>query len=109
VLLFFARWCGQCHLELPALASAIGSGHLEGVAVLGIDEDTPAVARSFVRGEGLHFPVGIDQGEALAARLVPAGLPSTVFVNARGRVVGVHYGSLSPAQLRNQISALLLR
>lgn len=106
VLLFFAKWCGPCHRELPRLAPVIGSGVLGGVDVVGVDEDTPGAAAAFVRAEDVRFPVGIDAGEAFASIYVPEGLPSTIFVNAHGVVVDVHYGVLSPAQLQAGLDRL---
>lgn len=106
ILLFFAHWCPPCRRELPGLRATIGTGDLDGVQILGIDEDTASVARSFVASEGLEFPVGIDGAEALAARLVPAGLPSAVLVNASGTVVNVRYGALSRSQLLGAVASL---
>ncbi len=106
VLIFFAHWCPPCRRELPALAAAVGTGDVGGVQVVGVDEDIAGIARSFVAADHVRFPVGVDRAEGLAARLVPAGLPSAVFVDATGTVVDVRYGLLTPSQLLEEIRSL---
>ena len=64
-------------------------------------------AKSFVEASHVHFPVGVDPLEELAAELVPQGLPAAVFVRADGRVAEVQYGALSVFQLSAGLSKLV--
>lgn len=100
VLVFFANWCAPCHAELPVLAKSLGDGRIGQAIVVGIDGDhSPSVASSFVASSGARFAVAQDANLAVANTLVPA-FPAAVFVTSSGTVAAVHYGTISPAQLR---------
>jgi peroxiredoxin len=100
VLLFFGYWCTVCHGEVHALGPALGDGVLDGVHVVGIDSDaTLSVARSFVTTNDVRFPVAHDWLPVLTAQFVPAD-PATIFVGATGRIVAVHFGAITLAELR---------
>jgi thiol-disulfide isomerase/thioredoxin len=108
VVLFFAKWCTICHHEVPTLARAVGRGAVGPVRIIGVDADSElGTAKSFVEASHVHFPVGVDPLEELAAELVPQGLPAAVFVRADGRVAEVQYGALSVFQLSAGLSKLV--
>lgn len=86
---FWASWCGPCKVELPLLAQA----HREWgdrVAFLGIDaQDASAEAWKSLTAAGVDYPQLEDpEGRTRAAFGWTSGLPLTVFVDARGRMVG---------------------
>jgi thiol-disulfide isomerase/thioredoxin len=86
---FWASWCGPCKVELPLLAQA----HREWgdrVAFLGIDvQDASAEAWKSLTTAGVDYPQLEDpKGRSRAAFGWTSGLPLTVFVDARGRMVG---------------------
>ena len=89
VINFWASWCGPCKVELPLLARA----HREtgsDVAFLGIDvQDASAEAWKSMTAAGVDYPQLEDpKGRTRAAFGWHSGLPLTVFVDARGRMVG---------------------
>jgi len=86
---FWASWCGPCKVELPLLARA----HREWgdrVAFLGIDvQDASAEAWKSLTAAGVDYPQLEDpKGRTRADFGWTGGLPLTVFVDARGRMVG---------------------
>jgi thiol-disulfide isomerase/thioredoxin len=86
---FWASWCGPCKVELPLLAQAHREwGH--DVAFLGIDvQDASAEAWKSLTAAGIDYPQLEDpKGRSRAAFGWTSGLPLTVFVDARGRMVG---------------------
>lgn len=103
VVTFFASWCGPCHPELPALATAVQKlpGVGSRIAVLGIDgNDDPGSGLAFARSSGVTFPVGKDSLSVVAPQFDVPGYPATVFVNSEGYVVEVVRGPISVATFR---------
>jgi cytochrome c biogenesis protein CcmG/thiol:disulfide interchange protein DsbE len=86
VLNAWASWCAGCAAEAPALA-AFANAHPE-AAVVGIDlEDSRHDAAAFVARFGLPFPSIFDPEGITAARLNVSGLPTTLFLDRRHRIV----------------------
>ncbi|MGH3579915.1 MAG: TlpA family protein disulfide reductase, partial [Mycobacterium sp.] len=96
VVTFFASWCVPCHEELPTIASVqrgIGPAQpLPGRAVdfVGVDVgDDAASALSLVNASQVAFPVGVDPNSQVSGEVFHlVGVPSTVFLDAGGNVVG---------------------
>jgi hypothetical protein len=57
-------------------------------------------------GAGVRYPVGIDGSARIAQSYLVVGLPTTVFVNRLGQVVGEGFGSQSVADLRTWVRRL---
>lgn len=108
VLVFFASWCTPCQGEIPRVAAWVSGHDLGPVEVLGIDaNDERAAARTFVKKDGVTFPVAFDGGGTVTSSVFGfAQLPETVFVNAKGVVTGVHFGAISDAALAAGVKAL---
>lgn len=108
VLVFFASWCTPCRGEIPRVATWVRSHHLGTVEVLGIDaNDERGAAQSFVRKDGVTFPVAFDgDGTVTSSVFGFAQLPETVFVTAKGVVTDVHFGAISTAALAAGVHAL---
>ena len=102
VLLFFGRWCEQCHTELPPLAAAIrhqsaAGGALAKVRVIGIDsEDTTSAGKGFIRSTGVQFPVAHDPNITITSGdFYFEGDPNAVFVRADGTIEAIVRGVIS--------------
>ena len=82
----WASWCAGCAAEAPALA-AFARAHP--AALVGIDlEDSRGAATAFVQRFGLPFPSIFDPAAVTAARLGISGLPTTIFLDRRHRIIG---------------------
>lgn len=91
---FFAAWCEPCRRELPALEQAYRR-HRGYVEVVGIDvADSRSRAVDLLDATGVTFPTGYDPSREVADRYRLAGMPTTVFVGADGRVLGTVRGPL---------------
>jgi thiol-disulfide isomerase/thioredoxin len=102
----WASWCAPCRKEMPILARAVGTR----LRVVGIDErDSSGSARSFATSRGITYPSLADpQGELLAKlpMLPQAGVPSTLFIDAHGRVAARVIGPVDARILRRIIRQL---
>ena len=86
VINVWASWCRGCRTEARDLAD-FARAHPR-VPLLGIDsEDSKRAARAFFRRYGFRHPSIFDPNGALAIRLGLAGLPTTLFLDRRHRIV----------------------
>jgi cytochrome oxidase Cu insertion factor (SCO1/SenC/PrrC family)/thiol-disulfide isomerase/thioredoxin len=94
----WAAWCPPCRQELPLLAAA-ASRYGARVAFLGLDvQDSRDAARRLLGKHPLSYPSYADPDAALARGLARfAGVPTTVFIDASGRITYVHPGEYHDA------------
>lgn len=64
-----------------------------------------AEIRKFVETFKITFPVGKDKG--LAQMLRTRGIPVTVYIDRKGRIVNRHIGPVTYADLSSNIEAIL--
>jgi thiol-disulfide isomerase/thioredoxin len=102
VLNFWATWCGPCRSEIPAF-SRFSKAHPD-VPVLGlsVDQGSPAKVRHTVREWGIEYPVAIISG-ALQKKYDISTLPTTVIIDADGKVQKINVGTMSESQLTRAI------
>ena len=107
VVNFFASWCPNCVDELKnfAAASAEAQGRVDFVGVDSNDTDQSA-ARKLLAQSGVHYPVGLDSTANTAVAYSVVALPTTVFIDRHGRIVGEAFGTQSLGQLRSWILRL---
>jgi len=71
--------------------------------VIGIAMDDPVRARSFLAAHPVNYPILLGQlsppSTSSALGNAAETLPFSVLIDATGRVLAVHSGSLQPAQL----------
>ncbi|MGD9694986.1 MAG: TlpA family protein disulfide reductase [Thermoleophilia bacterium] len=98
VLNFWAAWCEPCKEEMPALVAFARADRAVDVIGVATTDSAPA-ARAFARRQGATFPLGQDPRGDAARRFDVPGLPTTVVIDAQGRVALNHPGPLSPSDL----------
>jgi thiol-disulfide isomerase/thioredoxin len=103
---FFAAWCVPCRDELPALEDAYRR-HRADIDVVGVDvADSRTRAVDLLDATGVTFPTGSDPSRTVADQYRLAGMPTTVFVGADGRVVGTVRGPLDLDELDTWVERL---
>jgi cytochrome c biogenesis protein CcmG/thiol:disulfide interchange protein DsbE len=106
VLNFWASWCEPCRVEAPILERGWREWGRKGVLFLGLDmQDTREDARDFLRTFSITYPNIREAGREIARDYGATGLPETFFISPRGHVVAHVIGALTPAQLRDGVSA----
>lgn len=99
VLNFWASWCAPCVKEMPLLERA-HQRYGDEVRFVGIDgNDSRRLARRLMAETGVTYPSGYDPDDDVYRDYRLVGRPTTVFVDARGRIRGVHAGELRGDEL----------
>jgi cytochrome c biogenesis protein CcmG/thiol:disulfide interchange protein DsbE len=102
---FWASWCGPCREEMPRLAAF--AKDQDEVRVLGIAvNDRPADSRAFAAEKGADFPMAVDRDSEVVGRYGGTGLPTTVLVDAEGRIVSTVYGPVGERDLKGVAATL---
>jgi len=101
VLNFWASWCYPCQTEMPLLESAYRSAR-GAVQFVGVDTDDSrnAAAAFMARTHVSYVALFMPRPGPVSTSYQLAGLPITVFISARGRVLGRHVGQLNAATLK---------
>lgn len=110
VLNFWGSWCAPCVKEMPALQAQWEKWKEQGVVVLGVNvgEDQMTV-ENFVKQVDINFPVVMDKGRDAVRSYGVSPLPTTFFINTKGKVDTIHIGQLDLNSLDEQIGKLVGR
>lgn len=92
---FWASWCEPCVTEMPSLQALAQRHGADRLVVLAVNfkQSMPAID-AFVERTGLTLPVVADPQGAIARQWGVKIFPSTVLIDAQGRVHGVVRGEL---------------
>lgn len=105
---FWASWCEPCRAEMPSLQE-LSRAHSDTLVVLAVNlkESEPTITR-FVQRTDLRLPVLRDADGAIARAWGVRIYPSTVLIDAKGRVKSVVRGEVDwmGAEGRELVSAL---
>ena len=108
VVNFWASWCPPCLKEMPDFEQVAQQRQGE-VTIVGLNvRENAATAQQLATQTGVTYDLALDtRGEASRA-FGGVNMPTTVFVNADGTIVGVHAGALDAASLHARIDELLV-
>ena len=111
VLNFWYAACPPCRLEAPALEKLHQKYAPDGVVFLGVNkDDSAATARSFEKSHGTTYPsiLDADTGSVSLAftsahAISPNAVPTTLVIDAKGRVAARFSGLITSPSLVGQI------
>ncbi len=96
VLYFFASWCPACKVTSPTI-DRFAAGHPE-VTVLGIAAEDAEEARAFLASQPRSFAV-VAETQAIDAAYKVRALPTTIVLDAQGKVAWSRQGIVLPFEL----------
>lgn len=103
---FWATWCLPCRLEEPALARAERQ-HGHALEILAVNQGEPAdVVAAYARERGLAYRVLVDPDGEVGRAYGLIGMPTTIWVDAQGRLAHVDHGVLTDERIERQVEAL---
>jgi thiol-disulfide isomerase/thioredoxin len=106
VVNLWATWCAPCVREMPVLQQAQASRPSVNFVFINAGE-SPQRVQGWLRSRNLPLKnVLLDAGMQAAAEFKAPGFPTTLFFDARGVLVSVRMGELSPATLTERIEDL---
>jgi cytochrome c biogenesis protein CcmG/thiol:disulfide interchange protein DsbE len=97
VLNFWASWCGPCRFELPALRRLTEAR--PDVVMLSVSSDEVDALTAAVKEDGVPYPVLVDVDGKVSATYGVQTLPTTIALNAEGRVIWSYTGVLLEPQI----------
>ncbi len=109
VLNLWASWCPPCRREMPAFAQA-QQRHPEWRFILVNQGEDSATVQRFLHEQHLHFDtVLLDPTSRFGPALGSAGLPTTVYFDAHGRMMDRHMGDISDVALEHRLRTMHAR
>lgn len=99
----WGSWCTPCQKELPVLRRLASATYPAPVRFLGLDvADRQSSAQAMVKQYALPYPSLFDPDKTAYVALAPSlaeNVPSTVVVDARGRIAAIVIGPVDEAQM----------
>ncbi len=93
VLDFWASWCIYCKESVPEVNKLYEDYGSKGVGIYGINvQDSEAVAREFVKDNGIKYPVLLDTDGEVAQKFRILGIPALAVLDSEGRLKDVVHG-----------------
>lgn len=107
----WATWCPPCRAEMQAIETVYKEYKEQGLTVLAVNmtyQDDPFEIVPFVEGEGLTFPILLDETGEMAVSYQLRSLPSSYFIDRDGIINEVVIGGpMAEALLRTRVEAIL--
>jgi thiol-disulfide isomerase/thioredoxin len=90
----WASWCGPCRIEMGSLERLAWKDQGKRFTLIGIStDDSEAAAKRYLQQANATINHYLDQALELENMLGADRLPLTILVDAKGRVLGKHYGA----------------
>lgn len=91
---FWATWCGYCNELMPGVEALHKKYRDQGLAVVAVTKEDPALVKKFVETMGYDLPFYLDSNGEAHSFYEVAGYPSLIIVDRKGfvteRLQGAH-------------------
>jgi thiol-disulfide isomerase/thioredoxin len=106
---FWASWCGPCRLVAPTLSSLQDRFGAQGLTVVGISGDEPAVAARTAQSLGVRYATGVEKGSEASRAYGVRSIPTMFVVDRKGvvRDVKIGFHPAHAAELERLVAELL--
>jgi thiol-disulfide isomerase/thioredoxin len=108
VINLWASWCPPCRREMPAMQHSQAGNPDVNFVFVNQGEEHPAVVEYLSRQRLVLRNVLLDPQGSAGAALGSGALPTTLFFDARGRLVSARLGELSSATLDQRLVEIQL-
>lgn len=96
---FWATWCPPCVGEMPHF-NALYPKYKDKISFIAISlDEQPSDAAAFMQQKGYAFPAGYGNVNELAGKYDIQGIPTSLLLDAEGKVIATHIGAMSAAEL----------
>ena len=89
---FWAPWCEPCKEEMPAMDRLYAQFHQHGLEMIALTSSPRREVQKFLARQPFAFTVAFDPGDSLATRFTTQVVPTTIILDANGRVALRHDG-----------------
>lgn len=102
----WGTWCAPCRAELPAFEDV--ASRVQGVEIVGVNTgDDAESAHALIDELDLSFRQVFDPDATVQSSLQITGMPATIFVDEKGKIVQIHSGELEAGELETLLTDLL--
>lgn len=109
VIDLMATWCGVCRVQMPMMNDTYNK-HKGEMTMVSIDLDayeTDEQLRAYRDQYHAQWPFALDRTGSVFGAFYPGGYPTLVFMDRDGRVVLMHEGAISQADLEADIALII--
>ena len=109
VLDFWATWCTGCKIEIPWFMEFQDRYRSQGLETIGaaMDDEGWEKVRPYVEEHPFNYPIVAGNAAALAKTFKITGLPLTVLIDRRGRIVDAHAGMVDKDAWEQEVRDVL--
>jgi thiol-disulfide isomerase/thioredoxin len=106
---FWASWCPPCREEMPYIEELYREQGGE-ISFMIIDlvggGETRDTAEKFLKSQGYTFPVYYDNTGEAADQYAITAIPTSVFIDSRGRIVSSVRGAMDKSTMRGRLDSI---
>ena len=107
-IVFWATWCTPCQQEASDIRASFHAHHADGLGVLAIDVQEPAVAvREYALRHDLDYAIGLDATAGVKALYGSLGLPSHFFLDGDGVIRDRYIGQLTAELMEQHLQSII--